>query len=499
MVTALTVRHLFMEDSDMKKSIIILLRRILFLAVLVFSLYQINILLMPKYSYSNSDWPTTATFEEFYDMEKNSIDVLFFGSSVAASAFNPQEIYDHNRIRSYNLASEQQSLFLSYYWLKEALSYQSPKVVVTDLKFLFPVHPESPINTTEPITRKSLDVMRYSMVKAEAVRNLCALDKTQTALSYYLTNIRFHSRWSTLDEQDFTPADYTRSPLKGYAPLSYRGPKDFTPTQFTGSLDTAYCDPLMLDYLGRMDALCKERGIQLVLTNMAEEGFSEEEHNTIRKFADEHGDLLYDFSEESTYERVGAQLRMENIVDHPNLWGSEKLSRFMADELQQTCHVTGVDDSQWEESIPFYEHIKKTCYLMQTDDLKEFMTLINDPDYTVMIVAARDGAGTADDNVRKGMEAMGLNDISGFANQSYIAVVNPDSEPLELYGDEPLSYSCSLGEGRSVCSLESAGLNSGGRCCVTIDGKNVVESDTGLHILVYDNIQKKIIDIREAK
>lgn len=496
---ALTARRLFTEDFDMKKSVKILLRRILFLAVLLVSLYHINILLMPKYSYSNSDWPTTATFEEFYDMERDSIDVLFFGSSVAASAFSPQEIYDHNHIRSYNLASEQQSLFLSYYWLREALSYQSPKVVVADLKFLFPVHPESPINTTEPITRKSLDVMKNSAVKMEAVHRLCALDPGQSRLSYYLTNIRFHSRWSTLDEQDFTPADYTRSPLKGYAPLSYKGPKDFEPLELSGDEEVAYCDPLMLDYLGRMDALCKERGIQLVLTNMAEEGFDESEHNTLQRFADEHGDLLYDFSEKSMYERVGARLRTENIVDHPNLWGSEKLSRFMADELQQTCGVTGVEDPQWEEGVPFYEHIKKTCYLMQTDDTAEFMAQINDPDYTVMMVAGKDGAASAGDDVIKGMEAMGLSDISGFDRQSYIAIVNPGSAPVEMHGDDPVNYSCSLGEGRSICTLESAGFNSGSKCSVNIDGKNVIESDAGLHILVYDNIQKKIIDIRELK
>ena len=34
-------------------------------------------------------------------------------------------------------------------------------------------------------------------------------------------------------------------------------------------------------------------------------------------------------------------------------------------------------------------------------------------------------------------------------------------------------------------------------CSFILDGKSVIESAEGLHILVYDNIQKKIIDIRE--
>ncbi|MBR6328881.1 MAG: hypothetical protein IKR68_04445 [Lachnospiraceae bacterium] len=481
----------------MKKSIITILRRILFLVLLAASLIFINTLLMPKYSYLNSDWPTTATFEEFYDMEPQSIDVLFFGSSVAASAFNPQEVYNYRGIRSYNLSSEQQSLFLSYYWLKEALNYQSPKVVVADLKFLFPVHPESAINTSEPITRKCLDIMKISGVKKEAVKDLCTLDPAQSELGYYLTNIRFHSRWSSLDEQDFTPSDYADSPLKGYAPLSYKGPKDYTPLELTGSGDFASCDPLMVDYLGRINALCKEHGISLILTYMAEEGYSEGEHNTMQKIADEQGVAFYDFSEKTTYEKVGARLRRENIVEHPNLWGSEKLSRFLADELTEKYGIQSVADAQWENSKPFYEHIKKTCELSQIDDLKEFFNAVNDPDYTTLIVVRRDGASVAGDELAEGMKAVGLSDIREFERESYLAVVTPGKAPVEMHSKDALTYRGALGNDRSVYVLSSTGFYSGNSCSITIDGKEITDTEIGLHIVVYDNVQKKVVETKD--
>lgn len=92
----------------------------------------VNRILIPKCYYDDS-WPTTSTYQGFYQMEKDSVDVLFLGSSCAAAGLNPQEFYDSYGIRSYNLGCEGQSLLTSYYWLEEALRFQSPKVVVLEV------------------------------------------------------------------------------------------------------------------------------------------------------------------------------------------------------------------------------------------------------------------------------------------------------------------------------------------------------------------------------
>ena len=81
--------------------------------------------------------PTTLSYLNFYEMEEDTIDVLFMGSSLAATSYIPQELYDRYGITSYNLASEKQSPVISYYWLKEALRYQSPKVLILDCYYLF--------------------------------------------------------------------------------------------------------------------------------------------------------------------------------------------------------------------------------------------------------------------------------------------------------------------------------------------------------------------------
>lgn len=114
----------------------LLIKAIIFVMLSSGTVLFLNQVLTPKYFYNNT-WPTTSTYLGFYKMERNTVDVLFFGSSHAASSFSPQILYDRYGITSYNLGCEQQNLITSYYWLKEALRFQKPKAIVLDCYILF--------------------------------------------------------------------------------------------------------------------------------------------------------------------------------------------------------------------------------------------------------------------------------------------------------------------------------------------------------------------------
>ena len=119
-----------------KKHVTVAVRAVLFLCLFFLMIYVVNRTLTPNYLYSSTN-PMTETYRGFYKMKKNTIDVLFLGSSHTASGFNPQDLYNEYGIRGYNLGSNSQNLWVSYYWLREALQYQSPKVVVLDCYMLF--------------------------------------------------------------------------------------------------------------------------------------------------------------------------------------------------------------------------------------------------------------------------------------------------------------------------------------------------------------------------
>ena len=65
--------------------------------------------------------------------------------------------------------------------------------------------------------------MRWSEVKREAVSDLCRIDERQSEISYYLKNIRFHTRWSELTEYDILYHETQYSELKGYAAIPEYG------------------------------------------------------------------------------------------------------------------------------------------------------------------------------------------------------------------------------------------------------------------------------------
>lgn len=488
---------LFMEDFKMRKYSVYFMQSIAFLMILVTSLYFINQILMPKYILKNSTWPTTSSYNQFYKMNKDSIDVLFFGSSVAVNAFSPQEIYNSYGIRSYNLGSEQQSIFLSYFWLKEALRFQSPQVVVLDTRFLFELHPENPINTTEGLTRKCLDPMKWSAVKIEAVSNLCDLDQEQSELSYYLTNIRFHTRWANLKEHDMVGHEVQYSQLKGYGPIDEYGAKTYKSYNPSGDTEArANAHGVMMTYLDKTAELCREEGITLVLVSLPGNAMNDGVNNLLSAYAQSNQIDYYNLCETKMYNSIGAELPRENMIGHENLWGSIKMSRFIGNLLSSTYEVAAVEDPQYEESRDFYEQIKKNCELKHITDLDEYLKMIQDPNYTIFMAVRDEASAGLTESVKKELKSLGLReDLTDKYEWSYCAVISPENGVREeLSRNDRAVISGSIRGGKTFYTVTSGGYAAGGTGNINIDGSEYSRNKDGLNIVVYDNYLMKVID-----
>lgn len=190
----------------LKENIKTAVKFITFVLITFFCVGLVNEWLKPEYYY-NEMWPATNTYKDFYELEKNTVDVLIFGSSHAVSGINPQVIYDNYGITSYNLGSEEQSLVVTYFWLREALKYQSPKAIILDTYTLHKyvdAYVYNDMNCSETTVRKAMDALKFSPLKWEAGRTIEEIDPTQNGLSFLLLNIRYHSRWTSLGENDYT-------------------------------------------------------------------------------------------------------------------------------------------------------------------------------------------------------------------------------------------------------------------------------------------------------
>lgn len=454
--------------------------------------------LIPKYYYNNK-WSTTATYHGFYEMEDDTVDVLFLGSSHAACAFNPQVLYNEYGITSYNLGCEQQNLLLSYYWLKEALRSQTPRAVVLDTYILFEYKPDEALNTEEACTRKAVDVMKWGGVKTETIQAICQNDSKQTELSYYFPNLRFHSRWSELGEDDFTFMElegYTE--LKGYNALlgcySWQR-QSYEPIQETETLEGEPAVPLMLEYLQKIVDLCAENEIELILVKTPTTKQTWEKHNTVEFYARESGVRFYDFNTQDLYDASSFDFASDMADDqHANVSGAVKLTEYMGEILDTECGIARHVDAQWADTDWFYQNISKDFKLHQEQALCAYLSMLNDERYSVFIAADDETANGLIPEAREKLAELGL--VNGsmleFGN-SYLAAITEDGI-VEERGNQELSNSGAIRDGRVTYEIMSKGYNSGSDCSIKINGTEYAKRKRGINIVVYDNLTRKVID-----
>ena len=81
------------------------------------------------------DYDTTRKVEGFYAEEKASLDFVFIGSSQMFTSVVPAVLWEEYGITSYDFGANEQPMYLSYYYIREALKYQNPKAIVLEVSY----------------------------------------------------------------------------------------------------------------------------------------------------------------------------------------------------------------------------------------------------------------------------------------------------------------------------------------------------------------------------
>ncbi len=331
------------------------------LASLCVVIALITPIIVPKYTEA---WAPTAVVEGLYELEENSLDVLIIGSSQVVSAISPMQIYAETGITSYNLGTEQQGLFVTYYLLQESLRYQKPKVIFLDLMFLYS-YSDSPINTSAEFVHKSFDFMHWSEVKLEAISTLCSLDAEHSMRDYFFPFFYYHSRWSELSAEDFTHfAKDKANVLKGFFPVTIVEPSDFEGFEMDTSIEPAVPHALMVEYLDKIATLCAENDISLILikTPRCDGTFSSAQHNAMQALADYYHIPLIDFNEKELYTQLDFDPQTDYMdILHVNYSGAKKITGYISDYL---CTNYAFEDKRqnaayesWNLDLEQYEQL----------------------------------------------------------------------------------------------------------------------------------------------
>jgi len=237
-------------------------RRILKVAVFAsltaFLVYCLNTIFIAKHRYWDGyDENFYQNYFGFRNLPKESIDILFLGSSNVFLNVSPPNLYDKYGFTSYNLATPMQMLEQSYYQLREALKTQCPKVVLLDC-LVFEAYD---ING-ESYTHMAYDAYPIKLDKVKHLKEVLneAYDFNAFLVPFWL----YHSRYDELDISDLSGVKYNETEdYLGYAPaFSINSSPVYGLVK--GRDDVTISDD-KITWFKKIDALCRDNNIKLVL------------------------------------------------------------------------------------------------------------------------------------------------------------------------------------------------------------------------------------------
>ena len=324
-----------------------------FLVCLTGALWFLQRLLMPKYISENEEGLLSG---EYYANAGDN-DVLFIGDCEVYSNFSTIKLWEDYGITSVIRGTPQQLIWQSYYMLKDTLRYEMPKVVVYNV---FSMKYDKPQN--EAYNRLTLDGMRWSSVKSEAVR--ASMTEEESYLSYVFPILRFHSRWNELSGEDF---EYLFSSEQlshnGYVMRVDTKPVEELPDPIPLA-DYTYSD-IDWEYLDKIRDLCKENGITLILIKSAScyPYWFEEWDQQIRDYAEKNQLTYINFLEHGDETGIDYKTDTYDAGLHLNLAGAEKSSAWFGKILKEQPGITdrrgdSALAAKWQEKIDYYEEMR---------------------------------------------------------------------------------------------------------------------------------------------
>lgn len=473
-------------------------KAVLFAAIFVVALYAVTKIFTAKFTDNNCQSYTAA---QLYELDKNSVEVVLGGSSQAVFCVNAMELYDKYGISAYGTGSPNQPTLVSLGWLREMNKTQNIKVAVLDTSQLFE-------EVDESFYRQTLDTMHFSANKLDILRqHIAESDTADDLLSYLFPIIKYHDRWESLEEQDFTFSTanspmYMGTRMADYV-YSFDNYEDLMDDEEIAgeSLD-------MIDYqksgLEKYAAYCKENGIELLLIKTPKEDWTETKDKKTQQLADELGVTYINYASKEWGEKLGLNYYSDfKDPQHLNVRGADKVADALGKYLSEHYDLTDFRETspKSEEYMDTY-HAKRTeAYFLTNSDVVEYLkelkeNYIDQGDYDVLFELTDDKICSVwTEEMQKALESCGIQtDIRTLKSTAYTGSI-VGGKVKETTGNETeMQVTGKFGNGFPfVCTSIPSG-NSASRATFIINGVRKYSSTKGLNIFLYNHTTGEILD-----
>lgn len=222
-----------------------------FLACFLVILYLLSCIFGFKYE------DGITTIDHFYDLPQDTVDVLLLGSSHMGMNVDPSILWRENGIAAYNCWGSMQQVWNTYYYLKDCLKYQNPKLVVMDV---YGATFNYDYATYDNVV-KNTQGLRMSQDKVAAIRASAEDDYFAYLLLGFPT---YHYRYSELTMDDYHNFFWDKK--TGIQTVNTIGEKvqSFNMPELNVGDETYPLNPKQEQYLIKIIELCREENIPLL-------------------------------------------------------------------------------------------------------------------------------------------------------------------------------------------------------------------------------------------
>ena len=270
----------------------------------------------------------------FYEEPENSIDVLCFGSSHIFENVNTGVLWSEYGIADFNLCGSIQPVWNTYYYMKEALKTQRPKVMVVDVY--------GTIQTEDYIDHSRIIKNNYGLkFSKDKIESILVSSPREHWIDYLMEHSNYHNRYSEISRSDF--ADHlgmtNYKNWKGFGLNTdlkiFSEPKGFY------TEETADLTDKVMKYFMKIIELSKENNIPLLLIKTPYCGITldnQKKYNKVAEIARENRIPFINFNQ--YYKEIGIDFETDFAdANHMNHSGNVKFTRYLAGYLKENYEI----------------------------------------------------------------------------------------------------------------------------------------------------------------
>ncbi len=314
----------------------------------------------------NKNVDGVTTMQNYYHQEQGKVDVLLLGSSRMGVNVDVETLWSSYGISSYNLWGSVQPFWGSYYYLKEAIEVNPPKLAVLEMESVRYGKDIDPY-------RKLVNTAGFSLFSPNKAGAVSAMTDPEERLDYILGLPEYHMRYHELTEEDFKhyPKSEGLADDKGSAPSCNRGSFEIQNTK--DNLSYKVMDEKQEYYLRASLDLCRDNGIPVILikTPSANAGYKQPFINYAEIIAQEYDVPLLN------YMNMTDEINFMNndfSDGHLNIFGSRKVSDHLGRYIMDNYGDIIVDhrgDSSYD-SWEIYAHKARNKILRKINNNDDY-------------------------------------------------------------------------------------------------------------------------------